>query len=70
MKVVNLRPSPNEEARLLREERERRRKLRIQQVLVFVINLQSILIYIFMLLLWYLLFLKIMLSCIMHFSHN
>ncbi|XP_057684883.1 centrosomal protein of 295 kDa-like isoform X2 [Corythoichthys intestinalis] len=31
-RVENLRPSPNEEALLLREERERRRKLRIQQV--------------------------------------
>jgi len=34
MKVINLRPSPNEEARLLKEERQRRRKLRIKQVLV------------------------------------
>ncbi|XP_026226538.1 centrosomal protein of 295 kDa isoform X2 [Anabas testudineus] len=31
-KVSKLRLSPNEEARLIREERERRRKLRIQQV--------------------------------------
>ncbi|XP_062241675.1 centrosomal protein of 295 kDa isoform X2 [Platichthys flesus] len=31
-KLVKLRPSPNEEARILREEHERRRKLRIQQV--------------------------------------
>ncbi|XP_060928600.1 centrosomal protein of 295 kDa-like [Limanda limanda] len=31
-KLVKLRPSPNEEARILREEQERRRKLRIQQV--------------------------------------
>ncbi|XP_026185651.1 centrosomal protein of 295 kDa isoform X1 [Mastacembelus armatus] len=31
-KVVKLRPSPNEEARIIREEHERRRKLRIQQV--------------------------------------
>ncbi|KAF7651379.1 hypothetical protein LDENG_00111830 [Lucifuga dentata] len=31
-KVTKLRPSPNEEAQLLREEHERRRKLRIQQV--------------------------------------
>nr|XP_020479192.1 centrosomal protein of 295 kDa isoform X2 [Monopterus albus] len=31
-KVAKLRPSPNEEARLIREEHERRRKLRIQQV--------------------------------------
>ncbi|XP_029026671.1 centrosomal protein of 295 kDa [Betta splendens] len=31
-KVSKLRPSPNEEARLIREEQERRRKLRIQQV--------------------------------------
>jgi len=39
MKVVNLRPSPNEEARLLKEERERRRKLRLQQVLALVAQL-------------------------------
>jgi len=38
MKVVNLRPSPNEEARILKEERERRRKLRIQQVLFCICN--------------------------------
>ncbi|XP_041661097.1 centrosomal protein of 295 kDa [Cheilinus undulatus] len=31
-KVAILRPSPNEEARIIREEHERRRKLRIQQV--------------------------------------
>ncbi|XP_030599310.1 centrosomal protein of 295 kDa isoform X2 [Archocentrus centrarchus] len=31
-KVSRLRPSPNEEARIIREEQERRRKLRIQQV--------------------------------------
>ncbi|XP_069389921.1 centrosomal protein of 295 kDa isoform X2 [Paralichthys olivaceus] len=31
-KLVKLRPSPNEEARIVREEHERRRKLRIQQV--------------------------------------
>ncbi|XP_034460933.1 centrosomal protein of 295 kDa isoform X4 [Hippoglossus hippoglossus] len=31
-KLVKLRPSPNEEARIIREEHERRRKLRIQQV--------------------------------------
>ncbi|XP_065816078.1 centrosomal protein of 295 kDa [Labrus bergylta] len=31
-KVGKLRPSPNEEARIIREEHERRRKLRIQQV--------------------------------------
>ncbi|XP_037533826.1 centrosomal protein of 295 kDa [Nematolebias whitei] len=31
-KVSKLRPSPNEEARIIREEQERRRKLRIQQV--------------------------------------
>ncbi|XP_068601937.1 centrosomal protein of 295 kDa-like [Brachionichthys hirsutus] len=31
-KVSGVRPSPNEEARLVREERERRRRLRIQQV--------------------------------------
>uniref|UniRef100_G3PIM3 CE295 protein n=1 Tax=Gasterosteus aculeatus TaxID=69293 RepID=G3PIM3_GASAC len=31
-KVAKLRLSPNEEARLIREEHERRRKLRIQQV--------------------------------------
>jgi len=36
MKVVNLRPSPNEVDRLLKEERERRRKLRIKQVLILV----------------------------------
>ncbi|KAM9317908.1 uncharacterized protein cep295 isoform 2-T2 [Pholidichthys leucotaenia] len=31
-KVSRLRPSPNEEARIIREEQERRRRLRIQQV--------------------------------------
>ncbi|KAM6987529.1 uncharacterized protein cep295 [Tautogolabrus adspersus] len=31
-KMAKLRPSPNEEARIIREEHERRRKLRIQQV--------------------------------------
>ena len=31
-KVAKLRLSPNEEARIIREEHERRRKLRIQQV--------------------------------------
>jgi len=36
MKVANVRPSPNEEARLLKEERERRRRLRIKQVLILV----------------------------------
>ncbi|XP_061828477.1 uncharacterized protein cep295 isoform X4 [Nerophis lumbriciformis] len=30
--VAKLRPSPNEEAQMIREERERRRKLRLQQV--------------------------------------
>jgi len=39
MKVVNLRPSPNEEARLLKEERDRKRKLRIKQVFIIVTNL-------------------------------
>lgn len=33
MAVSRLRLSPNEEARIIQEERERRRKLRIQQVL-------------------------------------
>lgn len=32
-KVARLRLSPNEEARIIREEHERRRKLRIQQVM-------------------------------------
>jgi hypothetical protein len=32
LKMVHFKLSPNEEARLLKEERERRRKLRIQQV--------------------------------------
>jgi len=43
MKVVNVRPSPNEEARLLKEERDRRRKLRIKQVFELLTNSYKVL---------------------------